>query len=91
MNVQLDWLLVLGFAGQSCYAARFLIQWLASERKGESTIPIAFWYLSLTAASLLFFYAYARRDPVIMVGQMTGFFIYIRNLVLTRRKAASAA
>lgn len=91
MKLDLDWLLIVGFAGQACYGARFFIQWLVSERKGESTIPIAFWYLSLVAATLLFVYAYARRDPVIMVGQSTGFLIYIRNLVLTRRKAASAA
>ena len=90
MNVEINWLLALGFVGQSCYGARFFIQWLASERKGESTIPVAFWYLSLAAAGILFVYAYARHDPVIMAGQLAGLFVYTRNLVLTRRKASTA-
>jgi lipid-A-disaccharide synthase-like uncharacterized protein len=88
MQITLDWLLILGFAGQGCYAARFLIQWIASEKRGESTIPVAFWYLSIVAALLLLGYAVARGDLVFMVGQSTGALIYVRNLVLIRRRAA---
>ncbi len=81
-------LLVVGFAGQGCYALRFLVQWIASEKKGESTIPVVFWYLSLVAAALLFTYAFVRKDPVIMAGQLTGALVYLRNLALIRRKPA---
>jgi len=65
---------------------RFLAQWIVSERKGESTIPIAFWYFSLLGGLILFTYAIYRRDPVFIVGQGCGAFIYIRNLILIRRK-----
>ena len=81
----LDGLLVLGFAGQALFASRFIVQWIASERRGESVIPVAFWYLSLGGALLLFTYATLRRDLVFMVGQSTGAFVYVRNLVLLRR------
>ena len=83
------WLLVLGLVGQGVFASRFLVQWIVSERKGESVIPIAFWYLSLGGAALLFTYAFLRRDPVFMIGQATGSIVYVRNLVLIRRKAAA--
>jgi lipid-A-disaccharide synthase-like uncharacterized protein len=88
MNLRLDWLLLLGFAGQSCYGLRILIQWIASERRGESTIPVVFWYLSLCGAALLLLYAVLRGDLVFMVGQSMGGFIYLRNLVLTHRRRA---
>jgi lipid-A-disaccharide synthase-like uncharacterized protein len=81
------WLLVLGLVGQGVFASRFLVQWIVSERKGESVIPVAFWYLSLGGAALLFTYAWLRRDPVFMLGQATGAVVYVRNLVLIRRRA----
>ena len=80
-------LLVLGFAGQALFASRFLVQWIVSERRGESVIPVAFWYLSIGGSILLFTYAVLRRDPVFMLGQATGSIVYVRNLVLIRRKA----
>ena len=83
-------LLVLGFAGQALFASRFLIQWIVSERRGESVIPVAFWYLSLGGSALLLTYAILRKDPVFMLGQMTGSIVYVRNLVLIRRKARAA-
>lgn len=83
-------LLVLGFAGQALFASRFLVQWIVSERRGESVIPVAFWYLSIGGSVLLFTYAVLRRDPVFMLGQATGSIVYVRNLVLIRRKAQAA-
>jgi lipid-A-disaccharide synthase-like uncharacterized protein len=77
---------VFGFVGQAAFFMRFLVQWIVSERKGESTIPIAFWYFSLLGGLILFTYAIYRRDPVFIVGQGCGAFIYIRNLVLIKRK-----
>jgi lipid-A-disaccharide synthase-like uncharacterized protein len=85
------WLLVLGFIGQGVFAGRFLVQWIVSERRGESVIPLAFWYLSLAGAALLFTYATLRKDPVFMVGQASGSFVYIRNLILIRRPKAQVA
>ena len=85
------WLYLLGIAGQALFALRFLVQWLASERKGESIIPVYFWYLSLIGSLILLVYAIFRRDPVFILGQSTGFIVYIRNLVLIYRKRAASA
>ena len=79
----------VGFVGQLVFAARFLVQWIASERRGESVIPIAFWYISLTGTALLFAYATYRRDPVFMLGQSFGAVVYIRNLMLIYKKRVS--
>jgi len=84
------WILVLGFSGQALFGSRFLVQWIASERQGKSVIPLAFWYLSLGGAVILFSYALIRRDPVFMLGQATGSIVYLRNLALIRREARSA-
>lgn len=82
--------LVIGFAGQLVFSLRFLVQWIASERRRESVIPVAFWYISITGTTLLFAYATYRRDPVFMLGQAFGFIVYIRNLMLIYKKRASA-
>jgi lipid-A-disaccharide synthase-like uncharacterized protein len=81
-----SWVLALGFGGQALFASRFLVQWVASEREKRSVIPHVFWYLSLGGATVLFTYAFLRRDPVFMVGQATGSFVYLRNLTLIRRE-----
>jgi len=77
----------IGFLGQASFFSRFLVQWLASERAGRSVFPMAFWYLSLSGGMLLLVYALYRRDPVFIVGQTTGAFIYLRNIYLRRREA----
>ena len=74
--------LIIGFGGQSLFASRFIFQWIISEKKGESHIPIIFWYLSVFGGIGLLTYAVLRKDPVIIVGQTFGIFIYIRNLIL---------
>jgi len=78
--------LVVGFGGQICFALRFLVQWIVSERKGESVIPLFFWYLSLAGGLILLAYAIHIKDPVFIVGQSTGAFIYVRNLMLIYKK-----
>jgi lipid-A-disaccharide synthase-like uncharacterized protein len=86
--------LAVGFLGQALFTARFLVQWLASERKRESIVPVAFWWLSLLGGLALLSYAIFRRDPVIITGQAMGLFVYVRNLMLvskTRRRAARRA
>ena len=69
-----------GFLAQSMFFGRFLLQWLASEKKRESVIPVGFWWLSLSGGIMLLIYAIHRRDPVFILGQSTGTFIYLRNL-----------
>ena len=80
---------VIGFGGQIVFSLRFLVQWFVSEKRGESVIPIAFWYISLVGTTLLFAYASYRKDPVFMLGQGFGFVVYIRNLMLIYKKRAS--
>lgn len=75
---------IVGFAGQFLFMMRFLVQWLVSERVKQSVIPIAFWYFSLGGGSVLLSYAIYRQDPVFIMGQSLGLFIYIRNLLLIR-------
>jgi lipid-A-disaccharide synthase-like uncharacterized protein len=74
--------LTLGFLGQALFTARFLIQWVVSERRRDSVVPVAFWWLSLLGGTALLSYAIFRRDPVIITGQGMGLFIYTRNLML---------
>ncbi len=78
--------LVVGFAGQGLFASRFILQWIYSEKKGESHIPIVFWYLSIFGGIGLLIYAIFRKDPVIISGQSFGIFIYLRNLILIYKK-----
>jgi lipid-A-disaccharide synthase-like uncharacterized protein len=75
------WVMV-GLTGQLLFTARFLVQWIASEREKRSVIPVAFWYFSLFGGVVLFTYAVWRRDPVFILGQSMGLVIYIRNLWL---------
>jgi len=72
--------LVLGFSGQLVFSCRFFIQWVASERAKMSVIPVMFWWLSLLGSCLLLIYAIHIKDPVFILGQSTGFLIYLRNL-----------
>lgn len=79
-------LLAFGFLGQALFSMRFLVQWIASERRKESVIPIYFWYFSIGGGLTLLTYAILRLDPVFIVGQAAGLFIYGRNLYLIWRK-----
>lgn len=74
--------LVLGFIAQGLFAARFWVQWIASEKAGKSIMPLLFWHLSISGSLLLLVYSIYRKDPVFILGQATGIFIYFRNLNL---------
>ncbi|MCP5328367.1 MAG: lipid-A-disaccharide synthase N-terminal domain-containing protein [Steroidobacteraceae bacterium] len=82
----------IGFIGQALFSTRFFLQWLASERAKRSIVPLAFWYFSLAGGLVLLSYAIHKRDPVFIVGQATGVFVYLRNLYLIRtgRRRAEA-
>jgi lipid-A-disaccharide synthase-like uncharacterized protein len=81
MNFDIDggWL-AIGFLGQALFSARFVVQWLSSEKVKKSVIPAAFWYFSVAGGATLLAYAIHRQDPVFIVGQAAGLFIYARNL-----------
>ena len=80
MEVLLDWffpngiktneaiLLIIGFVGQGLFSARFLIQWVVSEKKRESVIPLPFWYFSLLGGLTLFIYSFSKEEPLSSVG-----------------------
>lgn len=76
------WWVIIGLGGQLLFTARFLVQWIASERAGRSVVPLAFWYFSIFGGLILFAYAIYRKDPVFILGQSMGLFIYLRNLWL---------
>ena len=78
--------LIIGFTGQGLFASRFIFQWIYSEKRGESYIPIIFWYLSIFGGIGLLAYALFRKDPVIITGQTFGILIYLRNLILIYKK-----
>ncbi len=78
--------IVIGLVGQGCFFMRFLIQWIVSEKRGESIIPLPFWYFSIGGSLILLTYSIHRQDPVFILGQSVGSVIYIRNLILIARK-----
>jgi lipid-A-disaccharide synthase-like uncharacterized protein len=84
----LDWsyFTLLGLIGNAIFSTRFLIQWIASERKGESVIPPSFWYWSIAGSVMLCLYFMAKRDPVGILATLPNSFIYVRNLQLNRKR-----
>lgn len=78
--------LAIGFLAQAMFSMRFVVQWIYSEKRRRSMIPIAFWYFSLAGGSLLLSYAIYKRDPVFIVGQASGLFVYLRNLYFIFRE-----
>lgn len=74
----------VGLLGQLMFTARFLVQWLASERAGRSVVPVAFWYFSIAGSVVVLAYGIHKLDPVIILGQLPGTVIYTRNLWLIR-------
>lgn len=89
----MNWWVTTGFVGQAAFFLRFLIQWIASEKKGESHIPTHFWYLSIAGGIILLAYAIHIADPVFTLGQSCGLIVYVRNLMLIskgRRKLETA-
>ena len=92
--MKLTWLVLVGYAGQALFTMRFLVQWVASERAKKSVFPVAFWFFSIGGGVLLFGYALYIRDPVFILGQGFGVFVYARNLYFElrdRRRAGAAA
>ncbi len=89
-RVPVVWLAV-GLLGQAMFTSRFVVQWITSERRRESVLPVAFWWFSVAGGLLLLLYAAHRRDPVFLLGQIAWLAVYVRNLILIRRRHASAS
>ena len=79
----------IGFVGLFLFSMRFFIQWVMSERRGRSYIPLAFWYFSIGGGATLLAYSIHQQDPVFIVGQAGGLLIYFRNLQLVIRERAA--
>ena len=84
----LDWnyLVIIGLIGNATFSMRFLVQWLASERQGESVIPVSFWYWSIGGSVIMCSYFIFRRDPVGILAYLPNSIIYVRNLMLIRKR-----
>ena len=91
--LNLSWLVLFGYVGQLMFTMRFLVQWIATERARKSVFPVAFWFFSIGGGVLLFIYALMKKDPVFILGQGFGVFIYARNLyfVYRERRAGQVA
>jgi lipid-A-disaccharide synthase-like uncharacterized protein len=85
---KLDFWLVFGIAAQLLFTARFVVQWVVSEKLGKSVVPLAFWFLSMGGGVMLLIYGLVRREPIIIMGQALAVFIYMRNLMLIFRNKA---
>ena len=83
--------IAVGLTGQLLFTARFVVQWLSSEREKRSVIPPMFWYFSIGGALILVAYAVQRRDVVFIIGQSSGLIIYARNLQLMRNEKRRTA
>lgn len=80
-----QWLFILGIVSQILFTFRFIYQWLYSEKRKESHLPLGFWMISLSGSFLILLYAIFRRDPVLFAGQLTGFIVYFRNIVIIKK------
>ncbi|MCP8939897.1 lipid-A-disaccharide synthase N-terminal domain-containing protein [Alsobacter sp. SYSU M60028] len=86
-----DFWLAFGILAQLLFTARFLVQWIASERAGRSVIPMAFWMFSMAGGLMTLVYGLVRREPVIIMGQLLSVVIYVRNVMLILRERRRAA
>jgi lipid-A-disaccharide synthase-like uncharacterized protein len=88
---KLDFWLVFGIVAQLLFTARFVVQWIVSEKLGRSVVPVAFWFLSMGGGLMLLVYGIVRREPIIIIGQGMAVFIYLRNLALIFKNRAKAS
>ena len=86
-----DFWLAFGLVAQLLFTARFLVQWISSERAGQSVVPMAFWFFSMAGGLMTLVYGFAKREPVIIIGQAFATLIYIRNIMLIIKNRGSAS
>ncbi len=76
---------IVGFTGQMVFGARFILQWIVSEYKKRSHVPVAFWYISILGSVILLTYSIHRRDLIFILGLSLNTLIYVRNLHLIHK------
>jgi lipid-A-disaccharide synthase-like uncharacterized protein len=81
-----DFWLVFGIVAQLLFAARFIVQWISSEKAGKSVIPFAFWFFSMGGGLMTLVYGVVKREPVIILGQGLATIIYVRNIMLIMKE-----
>ena len=90
-----DFWLAFGIFAQLLFTARFLVQWIASEKAGRSVMPLAFWIFSMAGGPMTLVYGLVRREPVIIMGQSLAVGIYVAQPVVdlqgTRQEGVRAA
>jgi len=86
-----DFWLAFGLVAQLLFTARFLVQWISSERAGQSVVPIAFWFFSMGGGLMTLVYGIAKREPVIILSQALATIIYVRNIILIVRNRGQAS
>jgi lipid-A-disaccharide synthase-like uncharacterized protein len=83
-----DFWLAFGLVAQLAFAARFLVQWIMSERAGKSVVPMAFWFFSIAGGTMTLIYGLVKREPIIIFGQLLSNIIYVRNIMLIIKSKA---
>ena len=86
-----DFWLAFGLVAQLAFAARFLIQWIMSERAGKSVVPMAFWFFSMLGGTMTLIYGLVKREPIIIFGQLLSNVIYVRNIMLIWKNHAKGS
>ena len=86
-----DFWLAFGLAAQLAFAARFLVQWIMSERAGKSVVPMAFWFFSVAGGTMTLIYGLVKREPIIIFGQLLSNIIYVRNIMLIWKNHAKGS
>lgn len=86
-----DFWLAFGLIAQLLFTARFLVQWISSERAGQSVVPMAFWFFSMAGGMMTLVYGVAKREPVIIIGQSLATIIYVRNIMLILKSRATGS
>lgn len=86
-----DFWLAFGLISQLLFTARFLVQWISSERAGQSVVPMAFWFFSIAGGLMTLIYGIAKREPVIILGQGLATIIYVRNIMLIVKHRAKGS
>ena len=86
-----DFWLAFGLVAQLLFTARFLVQWISSERAGQSVVPMAFWFFSMGGGAMTLIYGIAKREPIIILGQALATIIYIRNIMLIIKNRGSGS
>ena len=83
--------LAFGLVAQLFFTARFLVQWISSERAGQSVEPIAFWFFSMGGGLMTLVYGVVKREPIIILGQAMATVIYVRNIMLIMKNHAKGS